>query len=97
MKELSRAKRDEAPQRIVGRDADGDPISRHDLDVEPPHASAQLRQHFMTGVDFHSVEAAAMDGDDDAVQIDQIVLAQLLNSSRMLEVLAIALPQSTVS
>ena len=73
---LSSAKRDEAPQRIVGRHAHGHTISRHDPDVEPAHAPAQLREHFVAGIAFHSVEPAAMDGNDDTVQIDQIVLAQ---------------------
>jgi hypothetical protein len=36
-----------------------------------------LREHFLACIAFHSVEAAAVDGHDDTVQIDQIVLAQL--------------------
>src|SRR6516162_5267040 len=74
---LSRAEGDEAPKRVVGRNAHGHTISRHDLDAEPAHSSAQLSQHFVAPIAFHPVEAAAVDGHNDSVHVDQIVFAQL--------------------
>ena len=47
---LTCAEGDDAADRIVGRNADGDPVARHDLDAEPAHAAAQLGEHFVPGV-----------------------------------------------
>ena len=72
---LTRAESDDAALRIVGRDADGDPVARDHLDAEPPHATAQLRENFVSGVDLHAVEATAVHRDDGALHINQIVFA----------------------
>src|SRR5687768_11236210 len=54
---LSGAEGDDAADRIVGRDPDGHAVARHDLDAKSPHPAAQLRQHFVSGVALHTVEA----------------------------------------
>lgn len=55
---LSGAERDDAADGIVGRDADGDAITRHDLDPEPAHPAAQLRENLMPRVALDAVQAA---------------------------------------
>jgi hypothetical protein len=67
---------DDAPDRIVRRDADGDAIPRNYLDAEAAHSSAELGQHFVAGVALHSVKAATVDGNHGALHVNQIVLAQ---------------------
>src|SRR5215203_2970820 len=61
---LTGAESNDAALRIVGRDADGDPVARHHLDAKSPHSSAQLRENFVSGVDLHAVESAAVHRDD---------------------------------
>src|SRR5262245_30706122 len=73
---LTCAEGDDAADRVVRRYADGHPVPRHDLDAEPAHPAAQLRQHFVPGVGLHAVETAAMHGNHRALDVDQIVLAQ---------------------
>ena len=51
----------------------------------------------MANVDFHSVEAATVDGHDDPLQIDQIVLAQRLDVSLIVSFIAIVLQVQAVS
>src|SRR4051794_27757725 len=67
---------DDAPDRIVRRDADGDAIPGNHFDAEAAHPAAQLGQHFMAGVALHTVEAPAVDCHDRALHVDEIVLAQ---------------------
>ena len=74
---LPGAKRDDAADGIVGRDADSDAVARHHLDSEPPHPAAELRQHFVAGVALHSVETARVNGHHRSLHVDQIVLAQI--------------------
>src|SRR5437868_3745162 len=57
---LARAERDNAPDRIVRRDADGHAIPRNYLDAEAAHAAAQLGEHFMASVTLHTVQPAAV-------------------------------------
>lgn len=66
---LPGAKRDDSALRIVGGDADRDPVTRNDLDAKPPHSAAQLRQHLVAGVYLHAVEAPAMHGDNRALHV----------------------------
>ena len=75
---LARAERDNAPDRIVRRDADGHAIPRNYLDAEAAHTAAQLGEHLMAGVTLHAVQPAAVNRNHRALHIDQIVLAQLL-------------------
>jgi hypothetical protein len=52
---LPGAEGDDAPDRIVRRNANRDSITRNDLDSEPPHAATQLREHFMSCVTLHTI------------------------------------------
>ena len=54
---LASAEGDDAPDRIVGRDADGHAIAGNHLDAEAAHAAAQLGQHLVAGVALHAVQA----------------------------------------
>ena len=76
---LASAEGDDAPDRIVGRDADGHAVSRHHLDSKAAHAAAQLGKHLVTLVTLHAVKTAAVDRHDRALHINQIILAQLLS------------------
>jgi len=73
---LTGAEGDDAAHRIVWRDTDGDSIPRHDFDSETAHPAAQLRQHFVAGIDLHSVQPAAVNGDHGALHVNKIVFAQ---------------------
>ena len=73
---LACTERDDAPDGIVGRDADGHAISRNDLDAEAAHAPTQLSEHFVAGVALHAVKTAAVDRHHGALHVNQIVLAQ---------------------
>jgi hypothetical protein len=75
---LSGAEGNDAADRIVGGHADGHAITRDDLDAEPPHPAAQLREHFMSRITLHAIEAPGMHGDDRSLHVYQIVFAQQL-------------------
>ena len=75
---LAGAERDDAPDRVVRRNADGHAITRDDFDTEAAHSTTELGQHFMAGVTLHSVKPATVHGDDGALHVNQIILAQLL-------------------
>ena len=77
---LACTKRDDAPDRIVRRNADGHSIARDHFDTEAAHAAAQLGQHFVTCVTLHAIKPSAMHGHDCALHVDQIILAQLLEN-----------------
>lgn len=79
---LAGAERDDAPDRIVRRDPDGHAVARHDLDAKAPHPAAQLGQDFMAGIDLHAIKAAAVNGDYRALDINEVVLAQIRCSFR---------------
>ncbi len=76
---LASAEGDDASDRIVGRDPNGDPIPRHHLDSETAHAAAQLGEHFMALITLHAVETATVDRDNRALHVNQIILAQKLS------------------
>ncbi len=75
---LARPEGDDAPHGIVRRYANGDAIARNNFNAEAAHAAAELGKDFMTGVALDPVEAAAVNGDDGALHIDEIILAQTL-------------------
>ena len=52
---LACAEGDDAPDRIVRRDADGDSIARNHLDAETTHTAAELGEHFVAGIALHAV------------------------------------------
>ena len=71
------AERDDAADGIVRGDADGHAIAGYHLDPEAAHPAAQLGEHFVTRVYLHTIQTAAMNGDDGALHINEIVLAQI--------------------
>ena len=75
---LASAEGDDAPDRIVRRNADGDAISRHHLDSKAAHPAAQLCQHLVSLIALHAVKTAAVNRHDCALHVNQIILAQLL-------------------
>jgi hypothetical protein len=75
--DLASAEGDDASDGVVGRHAHGDPIARDHLNAEAAHTAAQLGQHFVAGIHLHSIQTAAMHGDHGALDINQIVLAQI--------------------
>src|SRR5690349_7959291 len=75
---LACAERDDAAHRVVRRYADRYAISRNHLDTEAAHAAAELREHLVARITLDAVQAAAVHGDDGALHIDEIVLAQKL-------------------
>lgn len=74
---LTRAEGDDAADRIVGGDADRDPVTRDHLDAEAPHAAAQLRQDLVARVYLHAIQPAAVDGNYGALNVNQVVLTQM--------------------
>ena len=73
---LACAEGDDAPDRVVRRDADGDAVTRDDLDAEAAHPAAELGEHLVSGVALHTVKPAAVNRHDGALHVDEIVLAQ---------------------
>jgi hypothetical protein len=73
---LSCAEGDDSANRVIRGDADGDAVTRHNLDAETPHATAQLGQHLMARIALHSIQPAGMNGYDRSLHIYEIVLAQ---------------------
>jgi hypothetical protein len=78
-KYLASAERDDAANRVVGGHTHGDTIAGHHLDAETAHAAAQLGKHFVALVALHAVKAAAVDGHNRPLHINQIILAQVLS------------------
>ena len=74
---LASSEGDDAPDRVVGRNTHGDPIARDDLNAEAAHPAAQLGQYFMAGIHLHAIQPAAMHGNHGALDINEIVLAQI--------------------
>ena len=73
------AEGDDAANGIVGRDADRDAIPWNHLDPEAAHPAAQLCEHLVALVALHAIKPAAVDRNDRALHVDQIVLAQILS------------------
>ncbi len=76
---LPGAEGDDASHRVVGRYPDRDTVAGDHFYAKPPHAAAQLRQNFVTLVTLHTVQPTAVDSHDGALNINQIVLAQLFS------------------
>jgi hypothetical protein len=76
MRKLASAEGDDASDGIVGRNPNGHSITRHHLDAETAHTAAQLRKHLVALVALHTVKSAAVDRNDCALHINQIILAQ---------------------
>jgi len=75
---LACAEGNDAPDRVVRRDANCDAIAGNYLDAEAAHSAAELGQHFVAGVTLHAVEPAAVHCHHGALHVNKIVLAQLL-------------------
>jgi hypothetical protein len=75
---LAGAERDDAADGIVWRDAHRDSIPWDHLDAEAAHSTAQLGQHFVTGVALHAIKPTTVHGNHRTLHINKIVLAQLL-------------------
>jgi len=67
---LASAEGNDAPDRIVGRNANGYAIARHHLDSEAAHAAAQLCKHFVALIALHAVKTAAMNRHDRALHVN---------------------------
>jgi hypothetical protein len=74
---LSGAEGDDASYRVVGGNPDGDPVSRHYLDAKAAHPATQLGKDLMALVALHAVKPPAVDRHDGALNVNQVVLAQL--------------------
>ena len=77
---LACTERDDATNRIVGRDAYGHPVAWNHFNAEAAHPAAQLGEHLVPGVTLHAVETAAVDRHDSALHVDQVVLAQIASN-----------------
>ena len=75
---LACAEGDDAPDRVVRRNAYGHAISRHHLDSKAAHPAAQLGKHLVTLVTLDAVKTPAVNRHDRALHVNQIILAQLL-------------------
>ena len=67
---------DDAPDRIVRRDADGDAIPGNYFDAEAAHPAAKLREDLVAGVALHTIKTAAVNRHHRPLHVDEIVLAQ---------------------
>ena len=75
--ELASAEGNDAANRIVRRNAYGDSIPGDHFDAEAAHPAAQLSQHFVARIDLHAIKTATMDGHDGALNINEVILAQI--------------------
>ena len=77
---LTCAEGDDAANRIVRRDADGDAIPGNNLDAEAAHPAAQLGEDFVAGIALDAVETARVHRHDRSLHINEIVFAQSASS-----------------
>lgn len=70
------AEGDDASHGVVGGHADRDAIAGHHFDSKPPHAPAQLCQHFLARFALHAVESTTVNGHNRPLHVNQIVFAQ---------------------
>jgi len=73
---LTGPERDNPPDRVIGRDPNGNAVAGDYLDAEAAHPAAQLGQHFMAGITLDTVEAAAVYRHHRALNVYQVVLTQ---------------------
>ena len=78
---LASAEGDDAADRIVWGNADGDAVAGHYLDAEAAHPAAQLCKHLVALITLHAIQAAAVHRHDGALHINQIILAQAIAES----------------
>jgi hypothetical protein len=76
---LASAEGDDAPDRIVRRNANRYPISRHHLDSKAAHTAAQLSKYLVSLVTLNAIEPPAVNRHDRTLHVNQIILAQLLS------------------
>ena len=75
--ELASAECDDAADGIVRRYTDGHPVPGDHLDAEAAHPAAQLGQHFVARIHLHAIQAAAVNGYHRALNINEVILAQI--------------------
>jgi len=75
---LSCAEGDDAPDGIVGRDANRHAVTGDDLDSEAAHPSAQLGEYFMTRIALDSIQPPRMHCYHGSLHVYEIVFAQQL-------------------
>ena len=76
---LASSEGDDASDRIVRGNPDCNAISWHHLYSKAAHAAAQLGEHFVALVTLHAIQPAAVNRNDRALHVNQIILAQLLS------------------
>src|SRR4051794_11613048 len=64
------AEGDDAANRVVGRDAHGNPIAWHDFDAEPPHAATELGKYLVARIALYAVEPTAVYRDDGTLNVN---------------------------
>ena len=77
---LSGSEGDDAADRVIRRNANGDAVAWNNFDSEATHPAAQLRQHFMPGVTLHAVQPTRVNRNHGSLHINQIVFAQIRGS-----------------
>jgi hypothetical protein len=73
---LPGAERDDAANRIVGRNTDRHTVAWDHLDAKAAHPPAQLGQDLVPGLALHPVEPPAVHSHHRSLHVDQIVFAQ---------------------
>ena len=75
--ELASSEGDDAANRIVRRNADGHAIPGNHFDAKAAHSAAELGQDLVARIDLHPIQAAAMNGNHGALNINEVILAQI--------------------
>src|SRR5258706_4586144 len=66
---LASAEGDDAPDRIVRRDANRYPIARHHFDSKTAHTAAQLGKYLVSLVTLHAIEPPAVNRHDRTLHV----------------------------
>jgi hypothetical protein len=64
------AERDDAPDRVVRRDANSHAITRDNLNTKAAHAAAELGEDFVAGVAFHTIKSPRVHRLDGALHVN---------------------------
>jgi hypothetical protein len=67
---LASAEGNDAPDRIVGGNANRYSIPRHHLDSKAAHTAAQLRKHLVALIALHAVKTATVNRHDRALHVN---------------------------